>query len=482
MAEYKLRALLRSDVPATLTLAETILSSSPPCTGAAVLQELLLSLGVSDDAARPAFTEAEALSIIVRLLGTLVGDATGDELDKLTFAFPAGPGREIETEEVANAKGGTLAAAQRRAAGLIAPTLLAMGSGGAMVDFDSSGVAASLCSERAVLAVIDLIRRRAVDFERGDDPYLRQEALRALRLQLMPLPLVVGCSPTLLAEAMAAGAGGVVRHTAVPAGAWWWIEEDIGYVTRGMERRFVVEVVMRALQGLTAAGTHMGHKPRGAAICCLWSLVSTSAACRTRAFQLGACELVVELLKLHIKEAGSLPIEAPFIALCGLLVALGGGPRLHERRLVELEADTLALALMDRFLQHRQVAAGAFVLLGVVCRDPTAAARLQESKEKMAVLDSARNRWPDALDEAARCSTQQLASIVQKSSITRQSAKGQATEERVSSSRAVVRSSSRRDRYGGGSCRSMSSSMRSGASTGSRGAQCRALGVTPRNM
>merc|ERR1712151_1305739 len=70
-----------------------------------------------------------------------------------------------------------------------------------------------------------------------------------------------------------------------------------------------------------------------------------------------------------------------------------------------------ALVVIQRFLQHRQVVGAAFVLLAVLARDAGAARRLATT-EAASVLAAAKERWPDALSEAVRCSTQPLSPLL----------------------------------------------------------------------
>merc|ERR1712151_1229101 len=70
-----------------------------------------------------------------------------------------------------------------------------------------------------------------------------------------------------------------------------------------------------------------------------------------------------------------------------------------------------ALVVIQRFLQHRQVVGAAFVLLAVLARDAGAARRLATT-EAASVLAAAKERWPDALSGAVRCSTQPLSPLL----------------------------------------------------------------------
>lgn len=335
-AAASLRVLVRHDGGPRLQAAlegvsaTTLLGALLPCLGG--IEGSLL-------------TETEALTALVRLLGPSFGDPLGDDL---AFEHGAQHAPQPAPEDAAQ-----------------------------------SAVLGAAASEQAAMAVVDLLRRRGPEFQRGEAAHLRLEALRALRLQL----------------AAASRLGGA---------RVWWGEEDIGHVTRGPTRRQLVDILLAILQSVSAGGAHMGHRPKVAALACLWTIVANSAACRTAVIQQGGAALVVEVLRAQARERG-LPAEAPLLAACGLLTALAVGPRLHERTLATLGADAEAASLLTSCLQHQRVAVAAALLLGVVCRDASAAARLAASPQTLAALVAVRERWPLALGEAVGSSAQPLA-------------------------------------------------------------------------
>eukprot|EP00928_Gymnodinium_smaydae_P045575 TRINITY_DN30366_c0_g5_i1.p1 TRINITY_DN30366_c0_g5~~TRINITY_DN30366_c0_g5_i1.p1 ORF type:complete len:460 (+),score=50.71 TRINITY_DN30366_c0_g5_i1:90-1469(+) len=350
----ELRGLLSAPGPAR---ADALLARSSSPGIASTLMRLLLRclgrhtdvdvLGVPSAAQSVDFTEMEALTIIVRLLGTCVGDMSGDAV---SFTMDS-----------------------------VKPT--SIGVGGEIID--------ALCSEEATLAVIALLQDRLPAFESGKDPHLRLELLRALRLQLViAAPLCIG--------------------RAAKSARVWWLESEIGYDSHHSTRRLLVDVVSRALRGVAGIKAHMGHRPRLLATCCLWSLVSASPACCSHAVRQGAATLAADVLRIQIRELGP-PVEEVLIASCGLLAALGAGPRLHERKLAELNLENDVATLLQRYSPYRGVVTAAVILAAVVARDADAARRLASNKEALADLAAAWERWPAEIQEAWERTTQPLA-------------------------------------------------------------------------
>merc|ERR1712151_385331 len=155
----------------------------------------------------------------------------------------------------------------------------------------------------------------------------------------------------------------------------------------------------------------MGRRPEVAALCCLWSLVSASGACRSYALQQGWYTLAANVLHSNLRDRGP-PHEASIIAACGLLAALAAGPRINERTLGQLNVDVDAVMLLQRFLLYQRVVSAAFVLVGVLARDTSVAARLSQNRETVAALEAAMDRWPDPLEVAAGETTQPMAPVI----------------------------------------------------------------------
>eukprot|EP00929_Paragymnodinium_shiwhaense_P089521 TRINITY_DN49657_c0_g1_i1.p1 TRINITY_DN49657_c0_g1~~TRINITY_DN49657_c0_g1_i1.p1 ORF type:complete len:440 (-),score=110.65 TRINITY_DN49657_c0_g1_i1:198-1517(-) len=335
-----------------------------------LLRLLLRCLGDPAEAAvgGAPFTEGEAVSLIVRLLGTAAGDAGGNE----TFTAAR---CEEQSESVLRLFG--------------------------------TAVAGYLCSEALVLTVLELLQRRSASFERGEEPYLRADALKALRLQLLPSVLRTARPATgdSLEIAVAESCRQLPRA--------WWVEEEIGHLTHGSTRRQLVDILLHTLQAVSGGGfSHMGQQPQKFALCCLWTLAQTSAACRTLLVQRDVLGTVAGMLRAQLKAPGP-PLESSYDAMCGLLAALGVGPRLHERKLAELRIDLDVVAMLERFVLYRQVVVAGFLLVGVVARDEAAAERLASSEQAMLALVAARGQWPDAPAEALRASRSTPAPLLQ---------------------------------------------------------------------
>jgi len=274
------------------------------------------------------FTRMQALIILVRLLGTETGDLSGD-----TVSMPPEDAASLSAHD--------------------------------------DSVARFLRTEPLIKSVVDLLARHIPRLHGGAlDPYLRLEALRALRLQLLPLPR-----------------GGPPR---------WWVEERIGHRTRSSARRELVDVL---LQVLTDVGDGMCHRPKIAALGGLRSLVAASPECRSHFFLTGGARVAVEVLHSQIRLPAP-PVEAALIGGCELLSALVKGPRSNARQLVELGAHNDATECMRRWKQHREVATAAFALLTALASDPVAAARISCSTQEAHAATAVRERWPDDAEEA----------------------------------------------------------------------------------
>lgn len=288
------------------------------------------------------FCEIDVLTMIVRLLGGDHGDMTGDSLT---------PSPEKS---------------------------------------DNVDVARLLRTEPVVLAVCGLLQRRASAFEAGEDPFLRLEALRALRLLITPEGLTVG---------------------GTPAVSMWHTREDLAYLANGETPRRVAATLVQALRSV---GDSISQRPKVAAIGALWGLAAVSTHCRTRIQQAGGTAAAAAAFHAQAKQKGPV-VEAAVVVECGLLVELAAGSRKQERQLSELRVDEAALLLLHAHTPHRQVVCAAIVLLGVVARDDAAAARLAaapaqvqgmggrpKSAPCLASAVSARDRWPGEVENAVR--------------------------------------------------------------------------------
>lgn len=156
--------------------------------GRLALQEAdLTAVDILVDAIRgdaPELQEVQALRAIVRILGTLAGDATGDTVP----------------------------------------------------DVSSSGslLVQGIRSEVLTGAVVDLLQRRLPSFPAEEQPWLLLDGLRAMRLLLV--------LPESAKTAQRAG-----QRNTVCSRAAWWVEDDVGYTRHGEARRCLGEVLVQLL-------------------------------------------------------------------------------------------------------------------------------------------------------------------------------------------------------------------------------------------
>mmetsp|Transcript_86822 Transcript_86822/g.194439 ORF Transcript_86822/g.194439 Transcript_86822/m.194439 type:complete len:405 (+) Transcript_86822:98-1312(+) len=211
------------------------LSRSASGTG---LRSILVAC-LAQEGGSAAFTEMQALTLIVRLLGSEAGDLNGDDLPWPVPVHPGGLGAQAEAEGAAC----------------------------------SDGVASALRSEALVMALLDLWQRRAPQFERSEEPHLLLETLRALRLALL-------CPPG--------------------APAPWWVEEELGHRTNGEVRRRLVDVTLRAL---LCTGSGLSERPKIAALGCLWSLAANSHHCRSHILQVDGAAPVLQALRAQVRAS-----------------------------------------------------------------------------------------------------------------------------------------------------------------------------------
>lgn len=303
--------------------------------------EVILScLGGSGAPSAPKshFTELEAMTALVRLIGAGEGDLRGDaDLAGVPFA------------------------------GIIPLT--------AMVEEVGVDKADPLRGEAAMRAVVGVLERHAEQFDRGEEAFLQLETLRALRLQLLPPP---------------------ESETGPRA---WWAEPPIGEDRNGPLRRLLVDVVLRALRGV--ADARLSRRPQTIAFGCLRSLTACSPSCRTHALRNGAAELAVKVLWEQTRDLNNYIHEPPLILCCEALSSLSAGSRSNARTVAEAGADTQALEVMRRFGHHRQLAAAAFALLGAVARDEAAGARVAKAgQQALSAVQAVLDRWPEEVQAA----------------------------------------------------------------------------------
>lgn len=327
-------------------LRQLISATGPPPSAAAELLATangnslhnLLVACLHDGGAGP-LTETEALSVIVRLLAVGTGDPTGDSVT----ADPLDP------------LAGGLERANRH---------------------HESEVCHALRSQHVVHAILELLERKAQEFERGESLLLRLEALRALRLVLTPEGLLYVGAP----------------HNE----SSWWVEEDLGYLRNGDTRRRLVECLLRQLEN---TGDSMGQKPKLAALGSLWSLAAASSHIRTRVLQSGGEDMLASLFRAQVRQPPPL-LEGPLTAECGVLAALAAGGRVHERQLAKLGVEQDVLEMLRRYKNHRQIVCAGLVFLALLANEESIAARLAASADALATVAAARARWPDEVEKA----------------------------------------------------------------------------------
>lgn len=309
------------------------------------VEELLVRcLSAGSGAAERSFTELEALTLVVRLLGAGAGDLLGDEVRPLEL---------------------------RRS----------------WVQEDGS-VSRQLRGECAVKAVLGLLNRHSQEFTRGAQPYLWLEALRALRLQLARPPPEAGLPEAWWADQ---------QQRAPSPGAG-----EAGQPSSGLQRE-LLHVGMASLHGASAG--QLSRRPQVAALGALRSVISGCAACHAHAVQHGGVEVAVDALRAMLRSFGP-PVEAAVVACCDLLGLLASGSTWNTMQVAQTGVHRDALELLKRFGQYRGISCNAFVLLGVVVNDSQVVERImQEGPDKLAVASQARARWPGELQEALGAAT-----------------------------------------------------------------------------
>eukprot|EP00933_Yihiella_yeosuensis_P062776 TRINITY_DN6576_c1_g1_i1.p1 TRINITY_DN6576_c1_g1~~TRINITY_DN6576_c1_g1_i1.p1 ORF type:complete len:283 (+),score=54.45 TRINITY_DN6576_c1_g1_i1:104-952(+) len=244
----------------------------------------------------------------------------------------------------------------------------------------------SLCSEPLTLAVVDLLSQRAAQFQQGEDPATRLDALRALRLMFL--------GPPISSDA---------KH--------WWVEVDLGYDTHAESRRYMVEEIFSTLVDLTKT---MPFDPiaKTVAFGCLRYLCETSQSCLNHLIQSDVISVVVAALYAEAKTKGQRPIaEDFFVEGLELLRALSVGPRAHLRKLAEAGVDKLATYLFQIYKLHRRIVCSAFTLLAVVYSDETCIdVQIDRRREASEEAHEAAQRWPKELKEACQNQKQLLCS------------------------------------------------------------------------
>jgi hypothetical protein len=300
------------------------------------LQECLLAClhpGSSDGTAP--LTEMEALTVIVRLLAVGTGDPVGDTV----------------TPDPLDPHACDLALCALRS---------------------QSNVARAIRAPVVLSAIADLLVQWGPEFERGEEAYLRLEALRALRLILMPEGLLFVGAP----------------H----AESQWWGDEDM---RNGDIRRRLVEILLVQLQ---TVGDGMGQRLKIAALGSLWGVAMVSTYIRTRILQAGGTAMVAKVFRAQVKQRHV--IEAALVGECGLMACLTAGSRSQERQLAKLGVDVDVVEMLRHCIDHRQIICAGLVLLALLANEETIAERIAASTDAAEVISAARARWPAEVDSA----------------------------------------------------------------------------------
>jgi len=276
--------------------------------------------------------ELSSLRSLVRILGTVAGDATGDTVPQTGMS------------------GSPLAQAMR--------------------------------GEVLTVAVLDLLQRLHT-FPAEEQPWLLLEGLRAMRLLLVV--------PADAKEAHHLG----LRKTAV-----WWVEDSLGYGAHGDFRRRASQMLLAMMEHMKASYPRKADM-KIAVFGALQSLAMHSSESLRHLAQLRAADSVVELLKAQLR---ALPSAAAFAEGLRVLTALSAGPRLHLRRVMEADAVNIAVELLKQMEAHREVAAAAFVLLGVVAEE-----HRNLNEEALRLAAEAAKAWPKEVKQELRWARRPLA-------------------------------------------------------------------------
>lgn len=325
-------------IPNTPGLAIEILRTAD---GPALKSCLLGCLLPGDGEVSLPLTQMQALTVIVRLLAVGTGDPTGDTLIPDALDPRA---KEIEKD-------------------------------GELIRSTSS---CTLClqSPEIVSAILALLASWEPEFERGEEFYLRLEALRALRLVMSPE-----------GDLAFVGAPHVEQH--------WWGDEDL---KNGDLRRRLVETVLIQLQ---TVGDSMGQKLKLASLGCLWSLSNVSSFIRTRILQAGGTALVAGMLHSEIKQPAPI-VRSTLVVECGILVSLAAGSRAQERQLAKLGVDLDLVQMLQRYIDYREIVCAGFVLLALLANEESISARLASSRDAKVAVSVARSRWPTEIEAALK--------------------------------------------------------------------------------
>lgn len=307
----------------------------------ATLRDLLVASLLGSGSQLSLLSELEALTAVVRLLAVGTGDPNGDTAT-----------RDLLDPKAADVEQSSLALASH------------------------VQVVEALRSQTMLQAILDVLARHDEDFKRGDSVYLHWEALKALRLVMSIDGLLhVGVS---LSEVSSL-----------------WPAEEHGSLRNGEAQRRVVEVLLHQLR---LVGETMGQKPKINVLGSLWCLAATSAYIRTRILQAGGEDLVASIFRNQVRKPG-LFVEAALVVECGVLTALAGGARVHERNLAKLGVDQDVVEMLKKFGDYRQVACAGLLLLALLANDEAVAARLAASTEALEAISAARKRWAEEIEK-----------------------------------------------------------------------------------
>lgn len=339
-----------TDRPGLLDRLRQLVGVNGPSTGGAItllstgegatIRDLLLASLQDGGSKLSLLSELEALTAVVRLLAVGTGDPNGDTATR-DFLDP----KAADVEQ----------------------SSLALASHGRVVE--------ALRSQTILQAILDVLARHDEEFKRGDSVYLHWEALKALRLVMSIDGLLhVGVS---LSEVSSL-----------------WPAEEHGSLRNGEAQRKVVEVLLHQLH---LVGETMGQKPKINVLGSLWCLAATSAYIRTRILQAGGEDLVASIFRNQVRKPG-LFIETALVVELGILTALAGGARVHERNLAKLGVDQDVVVMLGKFGDYRQVACAGLLLLALLANDETVAARLAASTEALEAISAARKRWAEEIE------------------------------------------------------------------------------------
>lgn len=277
--------------------------------------------------------------------------------------------------------------------------------GGRAAAFGNVGMSPSLAgsvrqalrSKRVVQAVVDLLERHQRQFALGEELLLHCEALRALRVLLMPeqTPICSAAPPPCVANAA----------DRIPAGNV--VPEEIQKLMTGL-----VKVLLRSS---LSVGESLSYRPLAACLGTLWSLAVMSGYCRRLLEERHATDLVLSVLRRHsrtpppslnelVKRAlcgnvAPLPCASVLTNACSFLAAASWGA-FALQRLADSGAERDAMDLLRRYPAERTVCCAALMLFGAVCREPFVTVRVAEMRGICALVRAHCEMRPDEAERA----------------------------------------------------------------------------------